>query len=262
MTDTWETKKQISLPRWASTFLIAATMSSATAGAILYGPKAVAALNDWRAHLTTAPASKDSNWKARWNDKVVGGGPVGLRDALALVAPPGTNIQIADDVAKFSVSHPVHWEAGTRTQALDQLLPQVGGEGRALPGLLLVTPAPYKYVIRRGVSIVQQLDGWSRQAGWQLVWAAGEPSAQGGTMVAIDWPSAGNVFLGKDFDHAFASMIGAMNIIRKQRNPNAPVLSALADFNTGKIVVRVDKASPPLPSASTRNEMGAVRVIQ
>ena len=177
-------------------------------------------------------SSAESNvWQQVWQQNISAGGPMPLMEALKHIAPAGTNLQVSDAVSQGAAGRQFNWNGGTRLSVLDGIMGAAGGQGRTLPGVLLVTPAPFRYRIQEGVSILQQLTNWSRHQGWELDWEVYE--------TPVDWPSARTLDFGQDFDRAFASAINVMNAERRKQG--RPPLSATANFTARRITVRLSE---------------------
>lgn len=238
--------------------LLAGTVGSgATSLAILKGPKLAEAIETWISPPVVKPVPmKNENWQQTWQAPIAAGGPITFSTALKQIAPANTDFEVSSDVVRLVADRTVAWRAGTRLSALNDVVQQINAEARALPGVLLVTPAPFSYRIEKGVSISEQLGAWARHAGWELDWNAVEASKLTGSSKLnvepsnpIDWPAAGSANLGTDFDRAFAATIAGMNLLRKQQG-GAPVIAS-ADFTTGRIEVRFadrQAASPHTPA--------------
>jgi hypothetical protein len=203
------------------------------------------------------------NWIEAWQAPIAAGGPISFAAALKQIAPKNTDLEVNSDISRFMTDRAVQWHVGSHLTALNDVVEQAGAQGRALPGVLLVTPAPFAYRIEKGFSILQQLGAWARHAGWELDWNAVEvsktseskkPNVESET--PVDWPAAGSANLGPDFDRAFAATIAGLNLVRKQQG-QTPVL-AFADFATGRIEVRLaDDNAASHHVATTRKEADA-----
>ena len=158
--------------------------------------------------------------------------PVGLSLGVALVTSALAAIVVVSDPS-----------AAARLSDWSQRVESHAWLGGALPKVLPVTHAPFRYRIEEGVSIRQQLTNWSRHQGWKLDWEIYEapPSApgmrNGPIETPVDWPSARTLDFGEDFDRAFTSVVKVMNAERRQEG--RPPLSATADFTTEWITVRL-----------------------
>jgi hypothetical protein len=227
--------------------------------AVISDPSIAVRLSGWWS------GSEPTARQQAWQENFSAGGPMPLMEALKHIAPAGTNLQVSDAVTQAAAARQFSWKGGTRLAALNSILKAASGQGRVLPGVLLVTPAPFAYRIEEGVSILQQLAVWSRHEGWELDWQALEaaPSASqrpGAPMkTPVDWPSPRTIDFGQDFDRAFASVINGMNAERRRQGKHP--LSATANFAAGRINVgfsdEAEQRSRDARNGRGGNEKGA-----